>query len=214
MILQVGGRKGETIVMAMHFQRKPHNACFSGQICTTSWDGKKKHKRKTLEIVEWLSYSWSSLRGLQPSGGVHPLPWLNPWVLPRQPREPWAQCWTPSAVYSWESMIAFQWWSRQKNPPRKQKTDHTPKKHLKVVLTCIIWNMLYPPPRNLTYIQVPKIAIFERRIHFLQGPWFLGYPSWISGMFSASFSTHFFIPVSGASKRNRFQGASTGQRLD
>ena len=164
--------------------------------------------------MEWLSYSWSSLWRLQPPGGVLPLPWLNPWVLPRQPREPWAQCWTPSAVYSWESMIAFQWWSRQKHPPRKKKRTTLPRNIWKWFWLALYEICCTPPPRNLTYIQVPKIAIFERGIHDLQGPWFLGYPSWISCMFSASFSTHFFIPVSGASKRNRFQGASTGQRLD
>ena len=80
-----------------------------------------------------------------------------------------------------------------KKSTQKKKTDHTPKKHLKVVLTCIIWNMLYPPPRNLTYIQVPKIAIFERRIHFLQGPWFLGYISKLNfgHVFCIPFNTFF-----------------------
>jgi len=52
MILRVGGRKGETIVMAMHFQRKPHNACFRGKYAPPVGMEKKTHKRKTLEIVE------------------------------------------------------------------------------------------------------------------------------------------------------------------
>ena len=113
-------------------------------------------------------------------------------VLPRQPREPWAQCWTPSAVYSWESMIAFQWWSRQKIHPEKKNGPHS-QETSESGFDLHYMKYVVPPPRNLTYIQVPKIAIFERRIHFLQGPWFLGYISKLNfgHVFCIPFNTFF-----------------------
>lgn len=138
----------------------------------------------------------------QPMGFTPPTPWALSTVLNA------IRC-LLMGIHDCLSMViqAKKIHPEKKNGPHSQETSESgfDLHYMKYVV---------PPPTNLTYIQVPKIAIFERRIHFLQGPWFLGYPSWISGMFSASFSTHFFIPVSGASKRNRFQGASTGQRLD